>query len=216
MKDIRENCDQSVVIAIVGNMTDLAEEQKISTEEGQKLADDLGAEFFETSASEDRNVSEVRNSLRNQVVRDNAAQSLQKPNCKIVILRKHQRFANSTAGNIRSDIRPELRKKRKKRVLLRTTLAFYSSYIHHFTYEKFSGLAWQTFLLLQKATRRALHLLPLSVQPKVMDARPDLAQVEIELDLPHGLRPRAVNQEGMHKRFFRAQAVGRVIGEDLL
>jgi small GTP-binding protein len=55
---IREEASPNVIIYIAGNKIDLEEERKIKTEEGQKLAGELGLPFFETSAKTGVNINE--------------------------------------------------------------------------------------------------------------------------------------------------------------
>jgi small GTP-binding protein len=55
---IREESSPNVIIYIAGNKIDLEEERKIKTEEGQKLAEELGLPFFETSAKTGVNINE--------------------------------------------------------------------------------------------------------------------------------------------------------------
>ena len=55
---IREEASPNVIIYIAGNKIDLEEERKIKTEEGQKLAEELGLPFFETSAKTGVNINE--------------------------------------------------------------------------------------------------------------------------------------------------------------
>jgi len=50
IEQIREEAPQNVVIYIAGNKIDLEEERKVKTEEGQKLAEEYGFPFLETSA----------------------------------------------------------------------------------------------------------------------------------------------------------------------
>ena len=59
ISQIREETSQNVVIYLIGNKIDMKEERKVSTEEGKKLADELGLPFMETSAKEGINVNEV-------------------------------------------------------------------------------------------------------------------------------------------------------------
>ena len=56
---IREEASQNVVIYIAGNKIDMAEERKIKTEEGQKLADEYGFPFIETSAKNGINIDKT-------------------------------------------------------------------------------------------------------------------------------------------------------------
>ena len=55
---IREEASPNVIIYIAGNKIDLEEERKIKTEEGKKLAEELGLPFFETSAKTGVNINE--------------------------------------------------------------------------------------------------------------------------------------------------------------
>ena len=59
ISQIREETSQNVVIYLIGNKIDMKEERKVSTEEGKKLADELGLPFMETSAKEGININEV-------------------------------------------------------------------------------------------------------------------------------------------------------------
>ncbi|XP_052792344.1 GTP-binding protein Rit2-like [Mya arenaria] len=46
----RVRCNENIPIIITGNKCDLEQKRKVSTEEGRRLAHQLGAPFFETSA----------------------------------------------------------------------------------------------------------------------------------------------------------------------
>ena len=59
ISQIREETSQNVVIYLIGNKIDMKEERKVSSEEGKKLADELGLPFMETSAKEGININEV-------------------------------------------------------------------------------------------------------------------------------------------------------------
>jgi GTPase SAR1 family protein len=62
------------VMMLVGNKEDLVAERAVSTEEGQKLAADLGIEhFIETSCKESVNVDEAFDLLIGSVVQKIAA-----------------------------------------------------------------------------------------------------------------------------------------------
>ena len=59
ISQIREEASPNVVIYIAGNKIDLEEERKVKTEDGQKIADEYGFPFFETSAKNDINIKET-------------------------------------------------------------------------------------------------------------------------------------------------------------
>ena len=63
IEQIREEAPQNVVIYIAGNKIDLEEERKVKTEEGQKLAEEYGFPFLETSAKNDININETFENL---------------------------------------------------------------------------------------------------------------------------------------------------------
>ena len=54
---------------LVGNKCD-KEERQVSTEQGQKLADEKGIKFFETSAKTNENVKEMFEYLTNEIFRN--------------------------------------------------------------------------------------------------------------------------------------------------
>jgi len=59
IRDLKENCDPNIVIALVGNKIDLESEGKrvITTEDGQTFANENKLLFFETSAKTGANVN---------------------------------------------------------------------------------------------------------------------------------------------------------------
>ena len=56
---IREKAPKNVVILIAGNKIDKEERRQVQKEEGQKIADEFGFPFFETSAKEGININET-------------------------------------------------------------------------------------------------------------------------------------------------------------
>jgi small GTP-binding protein len=59
ISQIKENTSEKVKICLVGNKCDMDENRKIAYEDGQKLADEYGLKFFETSAKNNLNVEET-------------------------------------------------------------------------------------------------------------------------------------------------------------
>jgi len=64
---IRERAPKKVIIFLVGNKIDMETERKIQTEEGQKLADELGFPFYETSAMNGININKTFEDLVNEI-----------------------------------------------------------------------------------------------------------------------------------------------------
>uniref|UniRef100_A0A6B2LLF8 Uncharacterized protein n=1 Tax=Arcella intermedia TaxID=1963864 RepID=A0A6B2LLF8_9EUKA len=58
-QDISRYAAENAHLVLVGNKCDLDQERKVSTQDGQHLAQQLNMTFFETSAKNSTNVSEV-------------------------------------------------------------------------------------------------------------------------------------------------------------
>ena len=59
VSQIREEASPNVIIYIAGNKIDMEEERKVNKEEGEKLAEELGFPFVETSAKSGININET-------------------------------------------------------------------------------------------------------------------------------------------------------------
>lgn len=63
VKELHEQANKNIIIALVGNKVDILEnnesERKVAREEAEKLAEEEGLLFFETSAKTGANVNEV-------------------------------------------------------------------------------------------------------------------------------------------------------------
>ena len=81
MKLIEQNAEDGVCKILVGNKCDL-ENRVVQKEEGEKIAQDFGMKFFETSAKSDINVEEAFNCLVTMILEKNQKNS---PNLNIVI-----------------------------------------------------------------------------------------------------------------------------------
>jgi small GTP-binding protein len=57
--DLKENNGENIPKILVGNKVDLEDEREVSKEEGENLANDLGCQYYETSAKTGQNVVEV-------------------------------------------------------------------------------------------------------------------------------------------------------------
>lgn len=60
MKDVQEKSKSALILAIVGNKSDLKREREVTTEQGIKIAEKYNATvFMETSAKEGTNVDHL-------------------------------------------------------------------------------------------------------------------------------------------------------------
>lgn len=59
VRNIEQHATDSVNMMLVGNKCDMEDERVVSTESGQKLADELGILFFETSAKDRTHVEDA-------------------------------------------------------------------------------------------------------------------------------------------------------------
>ncbi|KAL7718831.1 Ras small monomeric GTPase [Entamoeba marina] len=57
-----------VPIIIVGNKLDLEEDREVTTKEGQELADSWGVDFYECSAKEDINITELFECIGSNII----------------------------------------------------------------------------------------------------------------------------------------------------
>ena len=57
--DLRENADENIIIALVGNKCDLYEEENVKETEGRKYAEEIGAIFKLTSAQNNTGIEEL-------------------------------------------------------------------------------------------------------------------------------------------------------------
>lgn len=69
LSQIESSVDQSTEKILVGNKCDL-ENRKISYEDGEKLALEYGLKFYETSAKNNYNVTEVFNTLTTKIIKN--------------------------------------------------------------------------------------------------------------------------------------------------
>ena len=67
IKNIREEVYENAIIFLIGNKIDKAEDRQISTEQGQKLAEEYNLPFFETSAKSGENVDEIFKALYQKI-----------------------------------------------------------------------------------------------------------------------------------------------------
>ena len=70
MENIKNNAPENVKLILVGNKCDLANERKVSYEEGENYAKNLNIKFFEASARDGTNVKEFFFYLANEIYQD--------------------------------------------------------------------------------------------------------------------------------------------------
>ena len=58
INEIKEEISEKVAIVLIGNKIDNVQERKISKEQGDKLASEIGVKFFETSAKTGEGINE--------------------------------------------------------------------------------------------------------------------------------------------------------------
>lgn len=63
ISELQRHADAGIVVALVGNKTDLEEQRTVPAEEGKKYADSEGLLFFETSAKSAQNINELFEAL---------------------------------------------------------------------------------------------------------------------------------------------------------
>ena len=69
--NIKNNAPENAKFILVGNKCDLANERKVSYEEGENYAKNLNIKFFEASARDGTNVNELFFYLANEIYQDN-------------------------------------------------------------------------------------------------------------------------------------------------
>jgi GTPase SAR1 family protein len=68
LNDIHHYTPDNTPILLVGNKCDLATNRKVSTEQGQQLAEQLGLKFFESSAKTGDGVDTVFHDIAERIV----------------------------------------------------------------------------------------------------------------------------------------------------
>ena len=70
IENIKNNAPENAKLILVGNKCDLANERKVSYEEGENYAKNLNIKFFEASARDGTNVNELFFYLANEIYQD--------------------------------------------------------------------------------------------------------------------------------------------------
>lgn len=88
MKQIKTQASENICKILVGNKNDVPDEKrKVSYEEGKKLADSYGINFFETSAKEDQKIGDafysIAKDIKEKILIETPAPIGVKPNINI-------------------------------------------------------------------------------------------------------------------------------------
>jgi len=87
IEDVRNERGNDVIIALVGNKTDLAEKRQVSVEEGEDKATKEGIIFIESSAKAGFNIKALFRKLATALPgMESATQSQSTSNCKFLIM----------------------------------------------------------------------------------------------------------------------------------
>ena len=70
MENIKNNAPENAKLILVGNKCDLANERKVTIEDGEKKARNYNIKFFESSAKDGTNVNELFFYLANEIYQD--------------------------------------------------------------------------------------------------------------------------------------------------
>ena len=68
IQDIRQEVSPKSIIFLIGNKIDLADQRKITKEQGEELAEEFKIPFFEASAKSGENVDEVFKALYEKII----------------------------------------------------------------------------------------------------------------------------------------------------
>ena len=66
LRQIKTHASENVVKILVGNKCDVTD-RKVSYEQAKKIAEQFGVQYFEVSAKENRNISEMFNWIATQI-----------------------------------------------------------------------------------------------------------------------------------------------------
>ena len=89
MENIKKNAPENVKLILVGNKCDLANERKVTIEDGENKARNYNIKFFESSAKDGTNVNELFFYLANEIYQDEKTKG--KDNKKTMQLNANQK-----------------------------------------------------------------------------------------------------------------------------
>jgi Ras-related protein Rab-2A len=107
IEDCKNQSPKTIFMVLVGNKSDLEDRRQVSTEEGQELADKYGILFYETSAKDGTNVSEIFQDSAEKIAKniEQGYYDLENENCGIKqgVNRPGKNETNINLGNNNSN-----------------------------------------------------------------------------------------------------------------
>ena len=88
-EQIKQNCDENIIIAVAANKSDLYEDREVSNEEGEKYANSIDAIFSSTSAKNDSGIYDLFENIAKKML--NPKYNLKASDTIIINKRKKKR-----------------------------------------------------------------------------------------------------------------------------
>ena len=97
--EVRDNSPKNIIIAIVGNKSDLYEYEEVTEEEGQEFADSIDAIYMQTSAYNGTGINELFDMIGNKIIKPEVFEKFNRNNS--IKLEKNSRINNidENSGN---------------------------------------------------------------------------------------------------------------------
>ena len=97
--EVRDNSPKNIIIAIVGNKSDLYEYEEVTEEEGQEFADSIDAIYMQTSAYNGTGINELFDMIGNKIIKPEVFEKFNRNNS--IKLKKNSRInsIDENSGN---------------------------------------------------------------------------------------------------------------------
>ena len=97
--EVRDNSPKNIIIAIVGNKSDLYEYEEVTEEEGQEFADSIDAIYIQTSAYNGTGINELFDMIGNKIIKPEVFEKFNRNNS--IKLKKNSRInsIDENSGN---------------------------------------------------------------------------------------------------------------------
>lgn len=96
--EVRDNSPKNVIIAIVGNKSDLYEYEEVTEDEGKEFANSVNAIFMQTSASNGTGINELFDMIGNEIIKPEVFEKFKRNNT--IKLKNSYSNINSTGENL--------------------------------------------------------------------------------------------------------------------